>query len=305
MSTRVIDRLRQPEYTGENRCVPCTATNVVIAAVLSGIVAYGWFVTVGPLWWLAGAGLFGASLIAIWLRGYLVPGTPRLTKQYFPGWLLRLFDKEPEPAGAPGGLDATAADTRSESETEASGATETGSEPSFGEVDPEELLLRAGVVQPCEHEDDLCLDRKFRANWREQMRDIRESETERDELARELNLDPDDIEFREFDEAFMAHTERGRLGQWESRAALVADLAAARELPEWVDGWSEFPVGARSQLLGGLRIFLERCPVCEGMVEAGTETVESCCRSHEVVAANCEDCGARLLEVSHPGQTAD
>jgi hypothetical protein len=45
---------------------------------------------------LAGAVVLVASLSAIYLRGYLVPGTPELTKRHAPGRLLRLFGKAPE-----------------------------------------------------------------------------------------------------------------------------------------------------------------------------------------------------------------
>lgn len=85
--SRAFDQIRQPEYTGENRCIPCTTVNVVIAAVLAtGIAVFN------PLLAIAA---FVASLAAIYLRGYLVPGTPALTKQYFPDWLLAKFDKGP------------------------------------------------------------------------------------------------------------------------------------------------------------------------------------------------------------------
>lgn len=293
MTTSVLDRLRQPEYTGDNRCIPCTAANVVIAVVLALAVGYGWAVTVGPLAWLVGGAVFAVGLAAVWLRGYLVPGTPELAKRYFPDWLLRMFDKEPEPT-TPGGIDAGAAEGGAGGTT----AGDTEKEPPEG-ADAETLLLSAGVVEPCENEDDLCLVGGFRAGWHERMQTIRKEAAERDELARELDLDPADIEFREHGDAFVAFTDGRRLGQWESRAALVADLAAARELPGWVDGWEVMPIEARSQLLGGLRIFLDTCPVCEGPVSAGMETVESCCRSHDVVAANCEACDARLLEVTY------
>lgn len=316
--TGIIDRLRRPEYTGVNRCLPCTVTNVAIAATLSGGIAYAWVILIGSHWWFPAGSLFLISLGAIWLRGYLVPGTPQLTKRYFPDWLLAKFDKAPGPgAGTPGGIDAGQPSDPSPnggSTTKhapaAHGSVEGESEPDVesspandpAEIDPEMLLLNAHVVEPCAQEDDLCLTEEFRRGWRDRIRQIRDDETERDELARELDLDPDSLEIKEFDGAFVADSDQGRLGQWESRAALVADLAAARELPTWVEGWADQPVAARSQVLGGLRIFLDQCPVCEGPVTAGTETVESCCRSHEVVAATCEDCDARLLEVSHPGE---
>ena len=86
-----VHRLRQPEYTGENRCTPCTVVNIAIAVVVSGLVA-----TVFPP---AAVAVFVASVVAIYLRGYLVPGTPTLTKRYLPDSVLKLFDKydPPEP----------------------------------------------------------------------------------------------------------------------------------------------------------------------------------------------------------------
>lgn len=347
MNTSVLDRFRQPEYTGENRCIPCTATNVLIALALSVAVGYGWAATVGRFAWPIALAVFGVGIAAVWLRGYLVPGTPELTKRYFPDWLLRRFDKHPTPGATPGGLDAgveapgvragsqrpderrdhsngidagegnpgsaaadgtAAADGASSADgTSAADGTATADTPPAADTDatetapmePETVLLSAGVVEPCEDEDDLCLVDGFRVTWRERMGTIRDASAERDELARELDLDPADVTIEDHGDAFVARNDGQRLGQWESRAALVADLSAARVLPEWVDGWEDLPVRVRSQLLGGLRIFLDTCPVCEGPVTAGMETVESCCRSHDVVAANCEDCDARLLEVTY------
>lgn len=304
MVTSVLDRLRQPEYTGENRCIPCTAANVVIAAAVGLAAGYVWSVAGWPLAWLVGTLALATGLASVWLRGYFVPGTPELTKRYFPDWLLQAFDKGPEPGTSPGGLGAGVDEGSADSaghpaEDPADDAASAPAENPPGEPDVETMLLSAGVVEPCEHEDDLCLVEAFRSGWHERMETIREDGTERDELARELDLDPADIEFEDHGDAFVARNEGHRLGQWESRAALVADLAAARELPRWIDSWDDLPVGGRSQMLGGLRIFLETCPVCEGPVSAGMETVESCCRSHDVVAANCEACDSRLLEVMY------
>jgi hypothetical protein len=86
-------RLCRPEYTGENRCLPCTAVNLVIAAGLTGATA-----TVS----LPAAAAVGAvSLASIYARGYLVPGTPELTKRYLPERVLGWFGKaEVEPTAA-------------------------------------------------------------------------------------------------------------------------------------------------------------------------------------------------------------
>lgn len=296
MSRSILFRFRQPQYTGENRCLPCTGANVVIAGVLSLAVAYAWASTIGPLAWFAGTTVFAAGLVTVWLRGYLVPGTPELTKQHFPDRLLRLFDKDATPDSISSGIAATvkgkAADAASDTSNDSIAPED---------VDADALLLSAGVVTPCEQEDDLCLDEGFRVGWYDRMQRIHDEATEREDLARELDVDQAAIEFEEYDDdAVVAHDDDRRLGQWESRAALVADLAAARELPNWVDDWDAMAVEVRSQLLGGLRIFLDACPACEGPVETGTETVESCCTSHDIVAASCEDCDVRLLEIQHP-----
>jgi hypothetical protein len=287
MTDGVLARVRQPEYTGENRCVPCTLANCAIAVVLAGGLGYGWLVLGGG--GLAVAGLVGVivlvvSGLSIWLRGYLVPGTPELTKRYFPDWLLAKFDKGPEQST--GGLVGESADAE---DAEYDGPT-----------DPETLLLEAGVVEPCVDVDDLCLADGFREAWHARMVTLQETGAEREEVAAQLDVDPESVSFEEHvGGAFTAFVDGARVGQWESRAALVADLAAGRELPNWLDSWGQFPTEVRSQLLGGLRIFLETCPDCDGPVVAGQETVESCCRSYQVVAASCDDCGSRILEVPY------
>jgi hypothetical protein len=289
----IVERVRQPEYTGENRCIPCTLANSAIAVALAAAVGAAWWVLVAP-----GAGaavaagaVLVASTLSIWLRGYLVPGTPELTKRYFPDWVLAKFDKGPQVAG--GGM------APESHETAGGNADADAGRDLQGQVNPEAVLLEAGAVEPCADEDDLCLAPDFRGAWRERMGAIREEGAERDELAHQLDLEPDDVRFEEHGGAFVAFYDGRRAGQWESRAALIADLAAARVLPEWVAEWDDLAIGARSQLLGGLRIFIDECPDCGGPVVAGREVVESCCRSHEVVAANCQECGSRLLELPY------
>jgi hypothetical protein len=264
MSTELptfVDRFRRPEYTGENRCTPCTIVNVVIAVVLGAALT----LVAMPV----GIGVLAVSLAAIYLRGYLVPGTPALTKRYFPNWFLAAFDK------------------REASET-------VGGE---SDVEPEAVLSTAGVVRPCEEVDDLCLDDAFRSAWHESMERVEESGAEKSDLGTILDVDEEDLTFEEHDQAFLARLDGRHLGQWESHAALVADLAAARVLRDWYPDWEALTVDDQSRVLSGLRIFLEECPECGGTVVPEQETVESCCRSMDVVAANCQSCDARLLEV--------
>lgn len=91
-----INRLRRPEYTGKNRCLPCTVLNVVIAVALVIVVTEITLSSTG----LAAATVIGTALTAvsgatIYLRGYLVPGTPRLTEAMLPARVRQWFEKRP------------------------------------------------------------------------------------------------------------------------------------------------------------------------------------------------------------------
>ena len=262
MSSRVrsaYESVRLPEYTGENRCTPCTVVNVAIALVCSAALA-ALFVPLGV------AALVG-SLLAIYLRGYLVPGTPALTKRYLPDRVLAWFDKVPEP------------------------------EPRETDVDVEAFLTGEGIVEPCADVDDLCLTDEFERAWTDRIADL--ETVEAGELADLLGIEVP-ITVREYGEAVAFHLDDEghghRVGQWESHAALVADAAAASVLDGWTDDWSRLAGEARGEVLYGIRIFVESCPDCGGAVTLEEDTVESCCRSYEVAAATCDDCGARLLE---------
>jgi len=256
--TELLDRIRRPEYTGENRCLPCTAVNLAIAGVASAAV------------WLASpptaVAVAAGSLAAIGLRGYLVPGTPALTKRYFPDWLLRAFEKAERPPTEPVVLDAEA------------------------------TLLAAGALRADPSHDDVALAPDFETEWRATMARLAPRRADADALARLLDVEPDRLALTPHGEAFVARLDGRWAGQWESRAAFVADLAAASVLESRVEGWSDLPLSHRSELLGGLRLCLERCPVCDGDVVLEETVVESCCRSIDVVASTCRDCDARLFE---------
>ncbi|MFD1588821.1 hypothetical protein ACFR9U_17725 [Halorientalis brevis] len=269
----IVARFRNPEYTGENRCLPCTATNLVIAVVVSALLGY---VTLevdagrGVAWGVTG-GSFLVSVAAISLRGYLVPGTPALTKRYFPALVLDLFGKG-----------------------EAEGVA---AEPVDASVDVEAVLLDTHAIEPRPH-GDLGLTDEFETALFEQIETERANDTGREALGAIVGVDAETLEFESFgDGAFVAVSGSGQVGRWESRAAFLADAAAGRLLPDRYDGWEDADPAARGAILGGLRLFLERCPACDGSVRFGQEVVESCCRTHDVVAVTCEDCDARLFEV--------
>jgi hypothetical protein len=255
-------RFRRPEYTGENRCVPCTVVNLLIALVLAGGVA----VVSVP----AAAVVLVGSAVAVYLRGYLVPGTPTLTKRYLPEAVLALFDKhEVDP-------------------------------PSIGDdADVESFLREVDAVEECRNGTDLCLTEDFRTAWHDRIDRLRDG-GEADEwigtLFDGLDVDPDRVRVESYGDAYEAYIDDTRVGQWESQAAYLADLAAEGELRERHRGWHRLGFDARTEVLGSLRLWLERCPSCAGPVTLGEDTVESCCRSIDVIAATCESCDARVFE---------
>ena len=274
--TDAIDAVRRPEYTGENRCIPCTVANSVIAvaaaAALGGSLAVaGAGAAVAAV---AGGVVLFASAGAIYLRGYLVPGTPTLTKRYFPDRVLRWFDK------APAEIDAPVAG-------------------SGGQIEAEPILMEAGAVELCQGGEDLCATDAFAADWREEVERLRGAEesalAERMAAVLDTELAAIDVAYRS---SFAMVRDGGQpVARWESRAALLADAAAYPWLADRVDAWDDLDLRDRGQLLNGARVFLERCPACDGPVAFSEDTVESCCREIDVVALSCSDCESLLLEV--------
>ena len=261
-------RIRQPEYTGSNRCIPCTVVNLGIALLLSiliGIVS----IPVGILSFLM-------AVVLIYLRGYLIPGTPSMTARFLPAPILDLFDKQPSQAA---------------------------STPN-GTLDLETWLWEHGVVEECHSVDDLCLTESFATAWEAEIDAVKAEEESQTALADILAVPEESVTFDEFGRSFVARHNGRQIGQWESPAALTADLGAARALDDSTPAWRALSIDERGGVLNGLRIFLDQCPDCDGNVTMAEETVRSCCRSRDVVAVTCDDCGARLLEADYPEEPA-
>lgn len=271
-----FDRLRQDEYTGENRCIPCTITNLAIAVVVGA--------GLGFLWIPAGVGFLGLAVAAIYFRGYLVPGTPALTKRYFPDRVLRWFDKEPEAVDAP----------------------LAGSE---ADIDPEPVLLELGVIEFCQGGQDLCPTDTFTSEWRSEVEAIRGNGDVGDgpataevkaRLAELFDASPSEVDLVERDQFTLVTVDGIQMARWESRAALLGDLATLPILRRRHGNWDDLDVTTKGRLLNGTRVFLERCPECDADVSFSTNTVESCCRSMDVVTLECSECESVLLEVEAP-----
>jgi hypothetical protein len=283
----MLDAVRRPEYTGANRCWPCTIVNTVLA--FAGALGAG--VTLADAGTAAaaaaGAAVLAVSMGLIYLRGYLVPGTPTLTKRYMPASVLALFGKGP--AGAePAGL--AADDTGAES------AAEDGIE----EVDVERFLLDVEAVEPCEDRDDLCLTDGFREAWNAEVAAVRDDGVDAETVVSTLGLPVEEAEIDSYGDAYVLKSRGRTVGKWPSEAALVADSAGATVLADRSGDWAALVPRAKGQVLNGLRLFLVDCPTGEGGVEFGQETVESCCSTREVVAVTCEETGERLFEQPVP-----
>lgn len=264
-----VAELRQPEYTGENRCVPCTVLNFALVAA-AGVAIGAWLVPA------AGIAVLTVGLGLIYVRGYVVPWTPVLTQRFLPDTVLAYFEHGDQ--GTP--------------------THETNDDSEF---DPEAELLQAGALTPCDDSDDLCLVSLFRTSWRSEMPS---AAADLDEAVHQMLPepldDPVDVEFR--GKTVVTRVSGTAVAEWPSRAAFVADAAGAAALAEVDSKWADRGFAERTKLLGGLRLWLDQCSVCDGYVELSEDTVESCCRSVEVVEASCTSCGARIFEVQIPGR---
>lgn len=280
--TAGLRRFMDPEYTGENRCLPCTVMNVIVGLV--GSTTLGIVVSVAGYEWLAipFAGIaFLLSMTFVIFKGYLVPGTPAVTKRYFPRRLLEAFGKAPERGGAGGTVGGA-------------GNEEAGTP----EMDAEAILVGADVLTEQADGADLELTDEFSRTFHEQVEKLDETTATPDRLLEILGIGRGEVSVDEYGTAFRVRTGGQLVGTWESRPAFLADAASAELLRERLDNWEETTVRQRGQLLNGLRLFLTTCPGCSGELSFGAETVESCCSTREVVAVTCEECEARVFEAS-------
>ncbi|ELZ48280.1 hypothetical protein C464_07380 [Halorubrum coriense DSM 10284] len=325
--TSLRDRIREPAYTGENRCLPCTVVNVVLAVALTAAAA-----VFGPV---VAAAVLVASMGSIYYRGYLVPRTPDLTKRYLPDRVLRLFGKAPEGprdgwegASTRSGevtvttfeADRTADGTDAAEQTDADTSVRTGAEdpdrtdageaaddePEFetverirdqreNAVDPIEFLLDVGVVEATDDGEDVVFEADFAEAVESNVSSLDRENVGAETLAEMFGVDPDGVAFE--DRAYPAVTVLRRVRKWPGDGAYLADVASHLALVDRTDRWLDVPPEQRLSMLQSLRSFLSSCPVCGGGVAATADTVESCCMAHEVIAIRCEDCGEHILEL--------
>lgn len=292
MNGRTLGALKDPRYTGQNRCPPCTVVNVGIAMVVAALV--GWLST------LLGAVCFVIFVLVIYFKGYLVPGTPALTRRYLPSSLLSLFGKASRPGGTTAGMVASDLGTDGGSgggtqSTPSGGSTDHYTDPQAAyDVDPESLFLDVGIVEPCGGE--LCLTDEFAAAWRDRMENLANDEY-RDRLAALLDRDPSDLSIDDEGDAVVVVDRGTPTVAWPSETALGAVLAAVPELRERHPNWHAVPLEVKDRLLNGLLVFMEHCPECDGSVSMEGTEVTSCCNTMPMVTVACDDCGTTFLRM--------
>lgn len=155
----------------------------------------------------------------------------------------------------------------------------------------EAQLRSLGLIEI--HEDDVRLDDSFATEWTRQIERIAPNPEAR--ISR--ISDHPDIVLREFDGIWFVTSETEELAQFISRAAMVADLAVFPLLRERVGNWDDIFHAARDQLLVGLRVCLDTCPVCAGPVAFDNEPVPSRVHDQPVIPYACQACHTRLVEV--------
>lgn len=269
---QLVETVRQPEYTGENRCFPCTIANLIL--VLGASVAVG-IITVNlaeqiVLALALGGCLFVLSVVAIYLRGYVVPGTPMLTQRYAPGWFLELFDKRPSPVDV-------------------------------GDIDAEAVLLDAGVLNDSEDGGDLHLAEEFQTALRRRLAETDEQDATEgdtlDELLEALRVS-EDVTITRYDHGVTVTLDGESESLWESETAISTDLATADVLEEFELQWSRLSPLNRVRLLRKVRMHLDRCPDCDARLEIDMVS-ESCCSIDMVPVLMCDSCSTRLFEFDH------
>lgn len=263
-------RLRRSEHTGENRCRPCTVVNVALVGVGAGILG----VAVAPA---VGVAVAAGGLALVWLRGYLIPGTPRFAP--------------PLVAALPGGeaVFHEAGGTSDPPNERGSLGTEDGPD------DPEDLLARLVESGVLEVDDETVVPTAaFGERWRAEMDELRERTTA--ELARAaLDASPA-AEARAVDDEWVALSpeDGGVVDEtWLARPAAIAEIAGYRATGSFLSDDGTRLAAARTN-----RMLLDDCPDCGAALERGTDM--ACCGGHTGPGGEpsptlaCPDCEARL-----------
>jgi len=273
----ILGRLRQPAYTGKHRCWPCTTLNVVLAGAITVLVAAVVAVGVALV-------VFAGALAAIALRGYLVPGTPTLTRRLLPDWLRNAIHTDTD-VGADGW------------ERSANGA-----DPADDSDDPISRLLEVGILRRAS--DGYELRPAVEDRIQQRLPWVPAAGVDEGVVGDLVDREPGEFDLVE--RGTPAVLVDGRIRRWPSEAAIHADLAIHQVLSSAIDQWEATSLDGRLAALAAVRSAFDRCPACGGALDRSEHVVETCCSRAVVWTLRCPDCEAVLRERStaDAGQSA-
>lgn len=252
--------LRNPRYTGANRCWPCTVVNVLIVAGIAGIAVIAGFRLVAGIVVVVG-------LAAIVLRGYVIPGTPQFT-QYLPDPVLALFGKRQPEMTVPDDIVAALEATEVLAET-------------TGDIELVESFRTTYEERASELVDD---SDALAATIKQQFDDVTEIVTVRGMAGNERWLAQNDNETT--------------LIQWEDRQIVAMDAAGAELLADRID-WHQRDLHEQQAALATLRRGARTCPDCRSDLEMddGPDTV--CCGGRSLTGAlRCPSCEYPVVDTN-------
>lgn len=279
----LFETLRQPEHTGDARCWPCTAVNSAFVLGLAGLV--------GRRWKPAGVAVLALGAAAIALRGYVVPYTPQFAPRL----------AEPLPIDVK--HDSPSSDSFSTVTVERAGEADTDDEveslpdsDSLTALDADGAqvmgaLLDAGII--VDDGETVAPTRDFTEAWEAAMAELRGLDDA--ELAAAV-ADAAPFEATgETDDGWVVVEGDGQAIHL-TRPIAIAETAAVRVMAD-----AGVPDAVRVDAAQPLRMFLERCPSCGGVVEETTSA--NCCGGskgayggviYDVLA--CAECDALVYE---------
>lgn len=272
---KLLDSVRRPEYTGSNRCWPCTVLNAVVLAVLTFVAAL-----LNPL---LGVIVLVAGVAGIVYRGYVIPHTPTFAPRLvaaIPGAQQLFTDHQIDPP------------TDRQSERNAGGI---GGENADGEA-VLTTLIESDILTG---DADLHIAEDVADDWWDEMRAIADDSLE--ELATAVDAEsPTPVRTKTYERdgrAWIIVTDEAESLEsetWLSRPVAIADIAIVRTLANrGVDRRTA------ADAASPLRLFLEECPDCGG--EVVETTGDGCCGGFgpggptHVLA--CRKCGQRLATI--------
>lgn len=263
----LLRRLKEPAYTGENRCWPCTVVNTILVGA-----AAAWLYRQERTLASLAAATIGAALISI--RGYVVPYTPTFAP--------RLVEIAPIPASI-------FHDERARAVPEES--TSLGDVGDYdGNAVLDELVAADVVIAD---EESVRLTDEIDASWHEEM--DRLAALSDGELAIEIERTIPhihDAEPLEVDSETWFIL--GNNDEYISKLVAIAELGGYRALGPSL----EDPLRLASART--VRMFLDVCPVCGSEIVPSTEA--NCCGAYADPGAPpkdllvCPECEQRVFE---------